>query len=128
MYLTVEDHPLFKREGQDIICDVPISFVQAALGAEIEVPTLTGAQSSRSRRAPSRAMFSGSGERDFPICAAPARGDQLCRIAVEVPSKLTSKQKELLQEFERLSADNTHPITKGFFDKVKEVFGDKEKK
>jgi hypothetical protein len=63
----------------------------------------------------------------FPYLRGSGTGDQLCRVTIEVPAKLTSKQKELLQEFDSLSNDHSTPITRGFFDKVKEVFGDKAK-
>ena len=127
VYLTVDDHPIFKREGQDIICDVPVSFVQAALGAEIDVPTLTGSTKIKLAAGTQPGHVIRLKGKGFPHLRGSGAGEQLCRIAVEVPSKLSSKQKELLLEFERQSAENTHPITKGFFDKVKEVFGDKEK-
>jgi molecular chaperone DnaJ len=128
VYLTVDDHPIFKRDGQDIICDVPVSFVQAALGAEFEVPTLTGSTKIKIAAGTQPGHVIRLKGKGFPHLRGSGTGEQLCRIAVEVPSKLSSKQKELLLEFERQSAENTHPITKGFIDKVKEVFGDKEKK
>jgi molecular chaperone DnaJ len=64
----------------------------------------------------------------FPYLRGSGSGDQVCRISVEVPTKITSKQKELLQEFDRLSSEQATPITKGFFDKMKEVFGEKAPK
>ena len=64
----------------------------------------------------------------FPHLRGGGIGDQVCRIMVEVPAKLTAKQKELLQEFERLNGEHSAPITTGFFDKVKEIFGEKAKK
>ena len=122
----VEEHPLFKREGQNIVCDVPISIIQAALGTEIEVPTLTGSAKLKiSAGTQSSHVFRLRGK-GFPHLRGSGSGDQLCRIIVEVPTALTSKQKELLQEFDRLSGENATPITKGFFDKVKEVFGEKK--
>ena len=127
VFLTVEDHPLFKRDGQDIICEVPISFVQAALGTDIDVPTITGSAKLKvpAGTQPGRVFrLKGKG---FPNLHGSGSGDQLCRITVEVPSKLSSKQKELLQEFDRLSDNNSTPLTKGFFDKVKEVFGERQK-
>lgn len=127
VYLTIEEHPLFKREGQDVICEVPISFVHAALGTELEVPTLSGNAKLKipAGTQPGHTMrLRGKG---FPYLHGSGSGDQLCRIVVEIPSKLTSKQKELLAEFEKLSSDAATPITKSFFDKVKEVFEDKPK-
>jgi molecular chaperone DnaJ len=128
VYLMVEEHALFQREGQDVLCAVPISFVQAALGAEIDAPTLTGSVKLKvpAGTQPGHTIrLKGKG---FPHLRGSGIGDQLCRIVVEVPASLTSKQKELLREFERLNGDNSTPITQGFFDKVKEIFGEKTKK
>jgi len=127
VYLTVDAHPLFTREGQDIICEVPISFAQAALGTEIEVPTLTGSMKLKIPSGTQPGHVSRLKGKGFPHLRGSGSGDQLCRINVEVPTKLSSKQKELLQEFDRLSGDGSTPIAKRFFDKVKEVFGDKAK-
>jgi molecular chaperone DnaJ len=128
VYLAVDEHPLFKRDGQDIICDVPISFAQAALGAEIEVPTLTGSTKLKIPTGTQPGHVIRLRGKGFPHLRGSGSGDQLCRVAVEVPSKLTSRQKELLQEFEGLNGDNSTPLTKGFFEKVKEIFDDKAKK
>jgi molecular chaperone DnaJ len=128
VYITVEEHQLFQREGQDIICAVPISFVQAALGDEIEVPTLAGPMKLKipAGTQPGQVFrFKGKG---FPFLRGSGLGDQICRIMVEVPTKLTTRQKELLQEFDRLNGEHSAPITSGFFDKVKEIFGEKTKK
>lgn len=121
--IKVAPHPLFTREGQDIICEVPISFVQAALGAEIEVPTLegkvklkipSGTQSGKIFR------LKGKGVRDPRSGQA---GDQLIRLVIETPTHLTPRQKELLREFAAASGEEVHPISKGFFEKVKQLFG-----
>lgn len=121
--IQVEPHPLFLRDSLDIICDVPISFAQAALGADIEVPTLEGkvkmkipggTQSGRVFR------LKGKGIRDIQ---GYHQGDQHVRIVVETPTQLTSRQKELLKEFATLGGEDVHPLSKGFFDKVKEIFG-----
>ena len=124
----VEEHPLFQREGQDVICAVPISFVQAALGAEIDAPTLTGSTKLKIPAGTQPGQTFRLKGKGFPHLRGSGIGDQLCRIVVEVPSKLTAKQKELLQAFDRLNSDNATPITQGFFDKVKEIFGEKTKK
>lgn len=128
VYLMVEEHPLFQREGQDVICAVPISFVQAALGADIDVPTLTGSAKLKVPAGTQPGQTFRLKGKGFAHLRGSGIGDQLCRVVVEVPSKLTAKQKELLQEFERLKGDNSTPITQGFFDKVKEIFGEKTKK
>jgi molecular chaperone DnaJ len=128
VFLTVEEHPLFQREGQDVILDVPISFVQAALGAEIEVPTLKGSEKLKvpAGTQPGQAFkLKGKG---ISHLRGSGVGDQLCRVTIEVPARLSSRQKELLKEFESLSGDGSTPLMKGFFEKVKELFAEKGKK
>jgi molecular chaperone DnaJ len=128
IYLNVEEHKLFKREGQDVILDVPVSFSQAALGTELEVPTLSGAEKLKVPAGTQPGHVFRLRGKGFPHLRGSGSGDQLCRVMVEVPTKLTSKQKDLLKEFDCLSKEECTPITKGFFDKVKELFGDKAKK
>lgn len=121
--ISVKEHPIFNREGEDIWCEVPISFATAALGGDIEVPTLTakmtlkvppGTQSGKMFR------FKGKG---IANVRGQGIGDELVRVVVETPTSLTKKQKELLEEFAKLSGEKEHPMTKGFFDKVKELIG-----
>jgi molecular chaperone DnaJ len=121
--IDVRPHPLFTRHGNDIICEVPISFPHAALGAEIDVPTLEG----KTKIKISAGTQSGSVQRlkgkGAPDLRGGGRGDQLVRLLVETPRKLTSRQRELLEEFARLGGEEVNPLSKGFFDKVKEMFG-----
>ncbi len=121
--ISVRPHPVFKRNNNDIICEVPISFPQAALGAEIEVPTLdgkvrlkipAGTQSGRVFR------LKGKG---IPHIHGYGRGDENVIINVETPTRLTRRQKELLEEFEHISEEHNHPMSKGFFEKVRGLFG-----
>jgi molecular chaperone DnaJ len=121
--LTVRDHPLFQREGQDIVCETPISFVQAALGCELEVPTLegkvklkvpAGTQSGKVMQLPGKG---------FPSLQGYGRGNQLVVLRVETPTRLTARQKELLEEFAREGGEDGQPLGKNFFDKVRELFG-----
>ncbi len=121
--IHVRSHEIFEREGNDVLCEVPIGFTQAALGAEIEAPTPhgkvkmkipAGTQSGRVFR------LKGKG---VPDLRGYGTGDTLVRVAVETPRKLTARQRELLEEFAQLSGEEVHPIAKGFFDKVKEMFG-----
>jgi molecular chaperone DnaJ len=121
--IQVAPHPLFIRDGLDIICEIPISFVQAALGADIDVPTLegkvkmkipAGTQSGKVFR------LKGKGVRDVQ---GYRQGDQLVRAVVETPTHLTPRQKELLRELAALGGEEVHPLSKGFFDKVKQIFG-----
>jgi molecular chaperone DnaJ len=120
--IQVESHPIFVRENLDILCDVPISFVQAALGSEIDVPTLdgkvkmkipSGTQSGKVFR------MKGRGVKDVQGFQ---QGDQHVRVTVETPTHLTSKQKELLREFAAIGGEDVNPLSKGFFDKMKQLF------
>ena len=120
--IQVETHPIFRRENLDILCDVPISFVQAALGAEIDVPTLdgkvkmkipAGTQSGKLFR------IKGKGVKDVH---GYDQGDQHVRVLVETPTHLTARQKELLKEFASSGGEDINPIGKGFLDKVKQLF------
>jgi molecular chaperone DnaJ len=128
VYLMVDEHPLFKREGQDVVLDVPVSFVQAALGAEIEVPTLKGTEKLKVPAGTQPGQVFKLKGKGIPYLRGSGIGDQLCRVTIEVPGKLSSRQKELLKEFESLSADGSTPLMKGFFEKVKELLGEKPKK
>jgi len=128
VYLTVEEHPFFMREGQDIILEIPVSMTQATLGTELDVPTLGGNQKLKIPAGTQPGQVFRLKGKGFPHLRGSGAGDQICRISVEVPTKITSKQKELLQEFDRLSSEQATPLVKGFFDKVKEVFGEKAPK
>lgn len=120
--VRVREHPVFVREGHDVVCEVPISFPQAALGAVVEVPTLDGrvkmrvppgSQSGRVFRIRDRGMVRAGG----------ARGDQRVKIIVEVPTGLTQRQKELLEEFASASGDAiAHPQQQSFVDKLRALF------
>jgi molecular chaperone DnaJ len=121
--LHVREHPLFTRDGNDVICEVPIAFTQAALGAEIDVPTPHGKMRVKVPSATqSGAVFRLKGK-GVPDVRGYGHGDALVRVVVETPKKLSAKQRELLEEFARLSGEEVHPMSKGFFDKVKEMFG-----
>lgn len=121
--LQVREHPLFKRQDNTVICDIPISFPQAALGTEIEVPTLEGKIKLKvPAGTQSGNVFRLRGKGIVNLNNG-GRGDQLVRVAVETPRKLTVRQRELLEEFARLDGADVHPMSKGFFEKVKELFG-----
>jgi molecular chaperone DnaJ len=122
VFLSVRRHTLFEREGPDVHCRVPISMVQATLGSAIEVPTLDGkaARINVPAGAQNGHQFRLRGK-GMPIMRSSQRGDMYIEINVETPTNLTSKQKELLKEFEK--AGKTSPEAEGFFTKVKEMFG-----
>src|SRR6476619_6592595 len=122
VFLSVRRHALFEREGADVHCRVPISMVQATLGGSIEVPTLDGkaARINIPGGAQNGHQFRLRGK-GMPIMRSTQRGDMYIEMNVETPTNLTSKQKELLKEFEK--AGKTSPEAEGFFTKVKEMFG-----
>ncbi len=117
--LNVAEHHFFKRDGTEIFCEVPVSFPQAALGTEIEVPTLDG--TSKIKVPPgtqSGRLFQIKGKGASRV-GSHHRGNQVVRVYVEVPSKLTDRQRELLEEFASISGDE---VTKSFREKLKDLF------
>lgn len=123
VYIFVKSHKLFVREGNEVICDVPISFVQASLGDEIEVPTLDGKVKLRIPEGTQSGTVFRIKEKGIPYLRGNGRGDQHVRVKVLTPQKLNDKQRALLQEFAKLGGENINPEQKNFFKKVKDVFG-----
>ena len=123
VYIFVKAHKLFTREGNDIICEVPITFVQAALGDEIEVPTLDGQVKMNIPEGTQTGTVFRLKDKGVPHLRGSGRGDQHVRVKVITPKKLNDKQRELLTEFSRASGDDSHPEQKSFFKKVKDAFG-----
>jgi molecular chaperone DnaJ len=119
--LTVRDHPIFTRDGNDVVCDIPISFTQAALGCEIEVPSLDGKLALKIPEGTQSAKTFRMRGKGIPSLQGYGRGDQLVVIRVETPVNLTKRQKELLDEFAQISGEATQPMRKRFFDKVKDI-------
>jgi molecular chaperone DnaJ len=119
IFIEVKEHPLFQRDGAHLFCRVPISFATAALGGEVEVPTIdggkarvkvpAGSQTGKQMRLRAKGM---------PALRGGGIGDMLLELAVETPVNLSARQKELLREFQDLSEDN-HPEGTSFFSKVK---------
>lgn len=121
--ISVQDHPFFTRNGADLFCEVPITFSQAALGGEVEVPTLAG----RKKLNVPAGTHSG---REFvlrnegvSVVNAHRRGNLVVRVVIDVPKKLTRRQKELLAEFQQISEESPTSASRTFFEKVKEIFG-----
>jgi len=103
IFIYVEPHDFFLREGDDIVCQIPISFPQAALGAEMEIPTLNGKKTiSIPKGTESGEIFRIKGE-GFPKLKGYGRGDQLVQVIVKTPKNLTKRQEEILREFEEAS-------------------------
>jgi molecular chaperone DnaJ len=120
--ITVKPHPIFQRKGNDILCEVPISFVTAVIGGKIEVPTLKGTTIMKvpAGTQPDKVLrLKGLG---VPSLKSQTTGDQLFTIKVQIPTKLTTKQKELLLEFAKESGMTMEADGDGFFDKMKTFF------
>ncbi|NLK21542.1 MAG: molecular chaperone DnaJ [Epulopiscium sp.] len=121
----VKQHPIFERRGNDVYCEIPITFAQAALGAELVVPTLDGnVQYSIKEGTQTGTMFRLKGKGIPSVRNPKFRGDQYIEVKIEVPTKLNEKQKNILREFSNISGDEVHQQRKGFFEKVKEAFGE----
>jgi molecular chaperone DnaJ len=122
--IHVREHSMFARQDNDVVIEVPVSFPQAALGAEIEVPTLEGKVKLKIPSATqSGKVFRLKGKGIVDLHGY-GRGDQLVKILIETPRRLTARQRELLEEFAKLSGEDVnHPMAKGFVDKLKEMFG-----
>lgn len=122
--IAVKQHDIFERDATNLHCEVPISFVTAALGGELDVPTLTGRVKLKvPTETQSGKVFRLKGM-GVPSVRGGGSGDLLCKVMVETPVNLTHKQRELLNQFEKtLSADNKHnPRSSSWFNKVKKFF------
>lgn len=123
VFINVKEHEIFEREGDDLLLELPISFAEAALGCKKEVPSLlhhtclltipAGTQSGK--------VFRIRGE-GVPNVRGRGQGDMLVRVVVETPTKLSSRQEELLKEFGELETPKNFPQRKGFLDKIKGIF------
>jgi molecular chaperone DnaJ len=123
IFLSIRPNQFFQRDGADLFCRVPISMTAAALGGEIEVPTIDGG---RARVKVPEGTESGKQFRlrskGMPVLRAGKVGDMYIQVEVETPKNLTKRQKELLKEFEKASSDSTHPESAGFFARVKDFW------
>lgn len=122
--VRVEDHAIFQREAQHLFCEVPISFTDAALGSEVEVPTLDGRVNLKipsETQTGKRFRLRGKGV-DVSQINRGGVGDLYCEIIVETPVNLTKRQRELLREFEEASSDAQSPRRHSFFEGVKSFF------
>ncbi len=125
IFISLEYHPIFQRDGADIYCNVPIALTTAALGGEIDVPTVNGGkakvkinagnQTGKQYRLKNKGM---------PILHSEQFGDMIIQTVVETPVDMTKKQKELLRAFANECGDNVSPESSGFFNKVKELWED----
>lgn len=123
IFLSVEPHPFFKRDGADLYCTVPVAMTTAALGGKFDVSTLDGTKSRvtipEGTQAGKQFRLKGKG---MPVLRSPQVGDLYIQIQIETPQKLTKRQRELLQEFDQISSKENNPESSGFFSRMKDFF------
>ena len=120
--LHVKAHEIFQREGDDLLCEIPVSFVQASLGADIEVPTLSGKTEIKIPAGTQPGTMFRLKGKGIKNVQGHGHGDLHVRITVEVPTHLSGAQKAKLQEFAELCNGKESPLRQGFFDKAKQLF------
>jgi len=123
IFVEVEEHPIFERDHNDILCEVPISFPEAALGTTIRVPTLKGEADLKvppGTQSGAVLRLRGLG---IPDLRHGRPGDQLVHIQVEIPARLNKEQKELVRKLQELMDEQSHPLHKRFMDKLKKSLG-----
>ncbi len=121
--IQVRPHPFFKRLGDDVLCSVPITFAQAALGGEVPVPTLDGKGKVRVPPGTQPGAVLRLKNKGIPNRAGIGRGDQRIEVTIEVPTSLTSRQRELIEQFAREFGEDVQPQQKSFMEKLRELFG-----
>ena len=123
IFLSVKPHDLFQRDGSDLYCQVPISMTSAALGGQFEVTTLDGTQTRvkvpEGTQNGRQFRLKGKG---MPVLRQPQIGDLYIQVAIETPQSLSKRQRELLEEFEKLSSKENSPQSSGFFSLMKDFF------
>ncbi len=121
-YIAIKGHPFFTRHNNDLVCQMPISFTQAALGAMVKVPTLDGFEDMEILPGTQHGDVFKLKGRGLPDLRSQRSGDELVQIMIEVPKKLTDRQRKLLEEFAGTEDASVMPQKKGFMDKLKDLF------
>src|SRR5437764_7977025 len=124
--VNLKPHPVFQREGADLHCEMPISFATAALGGEIEIPTLDGHAKIKIPAETQTGQVFRLRNKGIKGVRSSLHGDLYCHVVIETPVKLTTRQKEILREFEAINAENPgahNPRAKNWYDRVREFFG-----
>lgn len=124
--VNLRPHAVFQREGADLHCEMPISFATAALGGELEIPTLDGHATIKIPPETQTGQTFRLRNKGIRPVRGSVQGDLYCHVAIETPIKLTTRQKDLLREFEAINQEDPgkhNPRAKGWFDKVREFFG-----
>jgi molecular chaperone DnaJ len=120
--LHVKEHSFFNREGKDLHCVIPISFTQAALGTEVDVPTLEGEQVMKVPEGTQTGTILKLRNKGVPVLNGHGRGDLYVEFKVQTPAKLSKRQRELLEELENEGAIENKPVDRSLIDKVKDMF------
>ncbi len=120
--VMIKEHSIFQRQEAEVICEVPISYATAVLGDEIDVPTLDGKVKLKIPTGTASGKVFRLKNRGIQILGTTRRGDQHVRVFVDVPKKVSEEKKKLLVQLAELERKNPEGETKGFFDKVKELF------
>ncbi len=120
--LHVREHHLFAREGNDVICELPIAFPTAALGGKVKVPTVSGAAELKIPPGTQNGAIFRLRGKGIPSLSGHGRGDQRVKVFVEVPSKLNADQQEKLRELDQLCGEDSYPKLKKFVEKAKNFF------
>ncbi len=121
--ILVRPHPFFRRTGDDVACAVPITFAQAALGGEVEVPTLDGKGKVRVPPGTQPGAVLRIKQKGIPKRNGVGRGDQLIEVTIEVPTSLTARQREMLEELAKELGEDVQPQQRTFMEKLKDLFG-----
>ncbi len=124
VFIQIKPHPFFHRDGQDIICQVPIGYAQASLGAEITIPTLDGEEKLKIPAGTQNGDVIRLKGRGIPTPRRNLAGDLLIQVFIEVPTKLTPEYESLLRKLAELEGENVLPKRKSFYGKLKEFVSD----
>jgi molecular chaperone DnaJ len=119
----VRAHPFFRRDGDDVVCTVPVTFTHAALGGDVEVPTLEGKGKLRVPPGTQPGTVLRIKSKGMPHRGGLGRGDQRVEVAIEVPRDLTGRQRQLLEELARERGEDVQPQPKSFVEKLRDLFG-----
>jgi molecular chaperone DnaJ len=121
-YIAVKPHPIFSRHNNDLVCQFPITFTQAALGSTVEVPTLKGPEPLEIPSGTQHGEVFKLKGKGLPDVRSQRAGDELVQVLVEVPKRLTDRQRQLLHEYAETEDGQSMPQRKSFLDKLKDVF------
>ena len=121
-YIAIKPHPMFSRHHNDIVCQIPVSFTQAALGSRLEVPTLKGKEEFEIPPGTQHGEVFKLKGKGLPDLRTSRNGDEIVQILIEIPKKLSERQKQILKEFAASEDEKFLPQRKSFVDKLKQVF------